>query len=314
MLDTTSVVGGKFRFEIAKAYPDKVNLFFDGSDRSFQFIVEPGTIVGTVDFETTPPTGVFSGTPTNDGLNAYKAADFDGRIRELVLNVMNVKGTPAADSLLAIADGIALERDRFMDNVINETPNSILAVNFIHDRFMGSSDHKAIDSVLAIIAGAPANAFTDRLKEGRDVLALTAVGQPAPDFTQAQADGTPFSLSSLKGKLVLVDFWASWCGPCRRENPNVVAVYNKYHDKGFDILGVSLDSDRDAWLKAIEDDGLTWNHVSDLAYWDNAVAKQYGVRSIPHTVLVGPDGVILAKNLRGEALEAKIAEILGAVR
>ncbi len=130
----------------------------------------------------------------------------------------------------------------------------------------------------------------------------------APDFSQTQPDGTQLSLSQLRGKLVLIDFWASWCVP---ENPNVVRVYNKYHDKGFEIIGVSLDNDREAWLKAIEEDGLGWHHVSDLGGWQNVVAKQYAVLSIPHTVLVGTDGVIIAKNLRGAALEAKVAEILG---
>jgi peroxiredoxin len=170
---------------------------------------------------------------------------------------------------------------------------------------------EAVDSVLTIVAGAPANPFTEALQKRRDLLAASAVGQKAPDFSQAQPDGTPLSLSELEGQLVLIDFWASWCGPCRRENPNVVKLYDRFHDKGFEILGVSLDDDRDSWLEAIEADGLRWKHVSDLGGWSNVVAKQYAVNSIPHTVLVGPDGVIIAKNLRGAELEAKVAEILG---
>jgi peroxiredoxin len=201
--------------------------------------------------------------------------------------------------------------EEYRRNAIVANPASVASASVIWSRAYTLTTPAMMDSVLTIIADAPANAFTDRLVERRDILAATAVGQPAPDFSQAQADGPPFSLSSLKGKLVLIDFWASWCGPCRAENPNVVKVYNKYHEKGFEILGVSLDDNRENWLKAIEDDGLTWNHVSDLKGWGNVVAGQYGVRSIPHTVLVGPDVVIIAKNLRGEALEAKIAEILG---
>jgi len=139
----------------------------------------------------------------------------------------------------------------------------------------------------------------------------TGLGAEAPDFTMNQLDGTPLTLSSLRGKVVLVDFWASWCGPCRRENPNVVAAYNKYKEKGFDVLGVSLDKTKDRWEAAIEKDGLVWNHVSDLSGWKNAAAKKYGVRSIPATFLLDAEGKIIGKNLRGPALEAKLEEVLG---
>jgi thiol-disulfide isomerase/thioredoxin len=116
-------------------------------------------------------------------------------------------------------------------------------------------------------------------------------------------------LSSLKGKVVLIDFWASWCGPCRKENPNVVRIYNKYHNEGFEIFGVSLDRNRDSWLKAIKNDNLSWIHVSDLKYWQSEGARLYGVNSIPFTVLLDKDGKILAKGLRGKSLEDKLEEI-----
>lgn len=136
-------------------------------------------------------------------------------------------------------------------------------------------------------------------------------GAEAPDFTMETPDGKMLSLKDLRGKVVLIDFWASWCGPCRRENPNVVKAYQKYHPKGFDVLGVSLDKDRKRWLDAIEKDGLIWHHVSDLKGWSNAAAQLYGVSSIPHTVLVDRDGKIIARNLRGPALEQKLEEIFG---
>ena len=139
---------------------------------------------------------------------------------------------------------------------------------------------------------------------------LTAVGEIAPDFTQNDPDGKPVKLSDFRGKYVLVDFWASWCGPCRAENPNVVAAFNKYKGKNFTILGVSLDRERDPWLKAITDDKLTWTHVSDIKYWDNEVAKMYGVRSIPANFLLDKTGKIVGRNLRGDALEAALAKLV----
>lgn len=138
-----------------------------------------------------------------------------------------------------------------------------------------------------------------------------AVGTDAMDFTQNDVNGNPVSLSSFRGKYVLVDFWASWCRPCRAENPNVVKAYNKFKDKNFTVLGVSLDQEKNAWVDAIQKDGLSWNHVSDLKYWNNAVAQMYRIQSIPGNMLVDPNGKIIAKDLHGEGLQKKLCEVLG---
>jgi len=140
----------------------------------------------------------------------------------------------------------------------------------------------------------------------------TSVGAVAPEFTQNDPEGNPVNLSDFRGKYVLIDFWASWCGPCRHENPNVVKAYNRFKNKGFTVLGVSLDrpDDKDKWLQAIANDHLTWTHVSDLQYWNNAAAKLYGVNAIPANFLLDPEGVIIGKNLRGEALVNKLLETL----
>jgi peroxiredoxin len=139
-----------------------------------------------------------------------------------------------------------------------------------------------------------------------------AVGEVAPDFTLNSPEGKPVALSSLRGKFVLIDFWASWCGPCRMENPNVVRMYDKFKDKGFDIFGVSLDDNEKAWKTAIERDKLKWLHGSELKKWNSGVAQAYGVNAIPATFLLDKDGKIIAKNLRGPALETKLTELLGA--
>lgn len=163
------------------------------------------------------------------------------------------------------------------------------------------------------------NAFSDKIKtsyfgqhikKALDASRATSVGSAAPEFTLNDVNGKPVSLASYKGKYVLVDFWASWCGPCRMENPNVVAAYAKYKAKGFDILGVSLDNNKDKWEDAIRKDQLSWTHVSDLSGWESAVANLYGVKAIPANYLLDKDGKIIAKNLRGEDLVKKLNEVL----
>lgn len=141
-------------------------------------------------------------------------------------------------------------------------------------------------------------------------IGFLAPGTEAPEIVLPNPKGDMVKLSSLRGKVVLVDFWASWCRPCRAENPNVVAAFERFHDKGFEVFGVSLDKERDRWLQAIEDDNLNWTQVSDLKFWNSSVVKLYDIKGIPFAVLLDKDGKIIAKNLRGEALHKKLEEIL----
>ncbi len=152
--------------------------------------------------------------------------------------------------------------------------------------------------------------YAKKLKNVVDALKASGIGNKAPDFALQTPDGKTVSLSSFKGKYVLLDFWASWCGPCRQENPNVVKAFNQFKDKNFTILGVSLDEDKTAWQNAIMKDGLTWQHVSDLKGWQSSVAGMYSVQSIPANFLIDIEGKIIAKDLRGEQLESKLREVL----
>ncbi|MCD0488979.1 AhpC/TSA family protein [Pedobacter sp. MC2016-14] len=200
------------------------------------------------------------------------------------------------------------------DSVVNayakKNWNSIAAAMVIKDRYI---DYPYFDNARALMP-----LLSKEVREssfGKQIyarLALdekTATGKVAPVFSMADRDRKTLSLADFRGKYVLVDFWASWCGPCRKENPNVVAAYKKYHDKGFEILGVSLDSNKEPWLKAIATDQLTWHHVSDLKGWKNEAAALYGVSSVPASFLIGPDGKVIAKDLRGEDLHKKLQMI-----
>lgn len=148
-----------------------------------------------------------------------------------------------------------------------------------------------------------------QMKQQLDEMRALSVGQPAPEIELPNPDGTIVKLSDLRGKYVLIDFWAAWCKPCRQENPNVVRLYNQYKDKGFEVFGVSLDRTKEDWVKAIADDQLTWTQVSDLKYFNSAAAELYQIQAIPATYMIDPDGKIIAKDLRGPSLENKLAEL-----
>lgn len=150
----------------------------------------------------------------------------------------------------------------------------------------------------------------ERLKKSEEAGKNTSIGAKAPDFSGPSPEGTEIALNDVLGKVTLIDFWAGWCRPCRAENPNIVAVYNKYHDKGLNVLGVSLDRTDEAWKKAIEEDGLIWNHISNISYFDDPIARLYNVDAIPAAFLLDENGIIVAKNLRGPELEQKVAELL----
>ncbi|MDQ6763380.1 MAG: AhpC/TSA family protein [Bacteroidota bacterium] len=216
-----------------------------------------------------------------------------------------------------IAAGQSLEADdiknieKISADLVQQNPSSYVSALAIIRMYQLTQNGTEADALFKLlpseIQGGELGRFANQqIQESK----INPIGSVIKDFSQNDTTGKPVNISSFRGQYVLLDFWASWCRPCRMENPNVVAAYNKFHDKNFTILSISLDQAKPAWLNAIQMDGLNWSHVSDLKGWGNEVAALFQVRSIPQNLLIDPNGKIIAKNLRGEVLESKLNELL----
>lgn len=326
-IDSTSINQGKFTFGGVVSQPGEALLTVDHKGVGMSQLSSPDLLNlflegGEISIKGTDSiyNAVLSGTPLNNDrykLNSSLAAvtakekAFRKRFSEATQEEMN---SPEFNGRLESQyNALQKEKDDAYINFIKTSPNSLLSLRTLLEIAGPMPDVILVEPLLNSLSPelqemAPAKELRQLLELGKRVM----VGAIAPDFTQNDPDGNPVSLSSLQGKYVLIDFWASWCAPCRQENPNIVAAYEKYKDKGFTVLGVSLDREtgRDSWLKAIKDDELTWTQVSDLKFWNNAVAKEYGIRAIPRNFLLDPTGKIIAANIRGEELHTTLEEFL----
>ncbi len=316
-IDSTEAVDGKLTFTCSIDQPSYVALTMENGGRKYlPFFIENAdiTIKGHID---SLKKAVITGSKVQDELKAYidGQSDFQKKKEDLYKEYMSARQTGDTAKMAEVEgkfDGIIEEAKKYSIAYVKTNTKSIIAPFVISTELIRVLEAKELDELLkGIDVSLATNSFYVETREQVDKKLKVAVGEPIVDFSLDTPEGKKLAVSEVaKGtKVLLIDFWASWCSPCRAENPNVVAIYKDFHDKGFDVLGVSLDNDREKWLEAIEKDGLTWNHISDIKGWQCEGAAHYAVRSIPHTVLV-VDGKIVAKNVRGEELRAKVAELL----
>ena len=293
---TSSVVNGKFRFEGKLQFPDFKLISFNKAAPYITLFLDNSTVTITAQKDALDH-AVVKGSPTNDDFVVFN------NLIKPYESLFQPEGNKDPETIKKVAG--------LLEDFARKYNNSYVAPLAIYRNNLLTGNASLMEELY--------NNMTDQVRTspiGGYIAQQIAeakknpIGKPLPDFSQPDTAGNMVSLSSLKGKYVLVDFWASWCGPCRQENPNVLSAYNRYKNKNFTVLGVSLDKTKEPWIKAINDDGLIWTHISDLKGWANGVAQQFQIQSIPQNFLVDPSGIVIAKNLRGSALDNKLASLL----
>ena len=314
-IDSADVKDGAFSFKGELTLPEVLYVSFNEGKEMFPVFVENKTIQITGSLAS-PDSIKIAGSSSQKIVDDFKTGlkSHEAIMNGIVDRYYEAEDKGDEDAMKNIdveyyaADSV---KNSYIEEFIAKNSSSVVAPYLSLRYLLSSYEIPQIETLVASFKDdAKKSIYTTNITDRLAVLKNSQVGSPAPEFSMNDTDGNPIALSSFKGKYVLIDFWASWCGPCRAENPNVVAAYKKFNKKGFDIFGVSLDENNDKWLEAIKKDGLTWKHVSDLKGWSNAAAKLYGVNSIPHSVLLDKEGVIIAKNLRGEELHKKLEEVL----
>lgn len=314
LVDSVSGDSGSFHFEGAVLGANYMAIGDRKRNYSIRLFADNKNITISGDFEK-PGQETITGSETHSEYLATKdsMAIFDAKMEGLIAQYDVAEESNDTVTMKQIEKdyySLSDKKDEWLKNYVTANPNNFVAqfymVNPLSYQLPTEELRILVDS---ISPEASHTTMYATLSKKLEILENSAVGKMAPDFTMNDSTDTPHSLSSFYGNYLLIDFWASWCGPCRAENPHMVEIYSKYHEKGYDVLGVSLDSKRPNWLEAISKDNLTWAHLSDLKGWSNEAAKLYGVSSIPHTVLLDPNGKIIARGLRGDELEAKLADI-----
>jgi peroxiredoxin len=296
-------------------YPQMVMLAAKDSRQRIQFYLENAeiSIQGNLDslFK-----AEIAGSKTQDDFKALVDQNkvFSDKYSELIKQFQdaNQKNDPArAADLRRQMESVDEEMMNMQRDFVKNNPASYITPDILQGLSYEMDPTEIEEAIARLDTALAKHPQIVALATRAQSMKVVSIGQKAPDFTMNDVDGKPVSLSSKLGpKLLLVDFWAAWCSPCRQENPNIVKVYKEFNKKGFDVFGVSLDQTKDAWVKAIADDNLTWTHVSDLQYWNNAAARVYAVNSIPASFLLDENGTIIARNLRGDALYNKVKEVL----
>ena len=313
-IDSATVTGGFFTLAGQVEIPDvyfislpgkrgKAMLFLENSDITFTSHVD-SLIAATITGSSVQDEYTAFNDEQNKIVNGVR--ELYGKYREALSSGDEV----LAASLEEEVDEAYNKIEEFQKNFITENPASFIAPQILNDIHYSMEGEELEEYLNKFDPALSASSIVKSLTKRVEVLKSVAVGKLAPDFTQNDVNGNPVTLSSLRGNYLLIDFWAAWCGPCRRENPNVVVAYKKYHDRGFDILGVSLDNSKEDWMRAISDDRLTWTQVSDVKGWANDAAQLYGISSIPSNLLLDREGKIIFKNLRGEDLHTELENLL----